>query len=105
MRTLLFGTIVAAVAFSQAPAAPPQATGSVVLTGRVMTGSGAETRPVRHARVTLSGDALKIPRVGDTDTNGVYRFDRLPAGTFHLSVQKPGFVKLVDAAPDALLTM
>jgi hypothetical protein len=104
MRTLLSGVIAAAVAFSQAPAPPP--TGSLVLAGRVITGSGPDARPVRHARVTLSGGSLKIPRLADTDTKGEYRFDHLPASTYRVSVQKPGFVKLdADAMPDAVLTM
>jgi hypothetical protein len=81
MRTLLFGVLAAAVAFSQAPAAQPPPTGSLVLAGRVITGTGSDARPVRHARVTLSGGSLKIPRIADTDTKGGYRFDRLPAGT------------------------
>jgi hypothetical protein len=106
MRTLLFGVIAAAVAFSQAPAAQPPQTGSLVLAGRVITGSGPDARPVRHARVTLPGGSLKTPHLGDTDTKGAYRFDRLPAGTYRVSVPKPGFVKLeADATPDALLTM
>lgn len=106
MRNLLFGLLAAAVAFSQAPAAQPPSTGSIVLAGRVITGTGPDARPVRHARVTLTAGSLKIPRVADTDTKGAYRFDRLPAGSYHVSVQKPGFVKLdADASTDAVLTM
>ena len=106
MRTLLSGVIAAAVAFSQAPASPPPPTGSLVLAGRVITGSGPDARPVRHARVTLSGGSLKIPRLADSDAKGEYRFDHLPASTYRVSVQKPGFVKLdADARPDAVLTM
>lgn len=72
----------------------------------MITGGGRDAGPVRQARVTLSGGSLKIPRISDSDTKGAYRFDRLPAGAYHVSVQKPGFVKLdAEATPDAVLTM
>jgi hypothetical protein len=105
MRNLLFGALAAAAGFLQAPAAQPPPTGPVVLAGRVITSTGQDVRAVRHARVTLSGGSLRVPRVTDTDTEGGYRFEHLPAGTYHVSVQKPGFVKVDDAAPDAVLTM
>ncbi len=106
MRNLLFGVVAAAAAFLQAPAAQPPTTGSLVLAGRVITGSGPDARPVRHARVTLSGGSLKTPHLGDTDPKGAYRFDHLAAGTYRVSVQKPGFVKMdADATPDETLTM
>ena len=79
MRTLLCGVVAALLAFFQNdPQRPPA--GTVSLTGRVVTGSGPEARPVRRARVTLAGQALTAPRFADTDTKGAYRFDRLPAG-------------------------
>jgi protocatechuate 3,4-dioxygenase beta subunit len=61
---------------------------------------------VRRARVTLTGTALPAQRVVDTDTNGGYRFERLPAGEFRITVQKPGYIRLEsDARPAATLTM
>jgi hypothetical protein len=107
MRILLSGIVAAALAFSQAPqAGQTPAGGGVSLTGRVMTGTGPEARPVRRARVTLLGRGLTGPRITDTDTKGAYRFDRLPAGDYKVTVQKPGFVKLeADAAPGATLQM
>lgn len=101
MRILLGGIVAAALAVSQAPQA-----GGVSLTGRVMTGTGQEARPVRRARVMLLGRGLTGPRMTETDTTGAYRFDRLPAGDFKVTVQKPGFVKLdADASPGATLQM
>jgi hypothetical protein len=105
MRILFCGIAAAALAFAQAPPAV-QTTGAVSLAGRVTTGSGPDVRPVRRAKVTLTGPGLLAPRVTDTDTKGSYRFDRLPAGDYKVSVQKVGFVKLdADAPADATLTM
>jgi protocatechuate 3,4-dioxygenase beta subunit len=106
MRVFLLGIVAAVFAFAQSTEigqAPPGAT----LAGRVITVNGTETRPVRRARVTLTGGGLTAPRAADTDTKGAYRFDRLPAaGPFKIAVQKPGFVRLdADAAPNADLKM
>jgi hypothetical protein len=107
MRILLGGIVAAALAFSQASQGrqvPPS--GGTALTGRVMTGTGPDARPVRRARVTLLGAGGAAPRITDTDTKGGYRFDRLPPGEYKLTVQKPGFVKLdANAGPDATLRM
>jgi len=106
MRALLFGVLAAVVTFLHAPAAQPTATGRLVVAGRVLTGTGPDARPVRRARVTLRSRSLETARLADTDTNGAYRFDRLPAGSYRLSVEKPGFVRLdADAEPDARLTL
>ena len=106
MRTLFCGIVVAAVAFLAAPHA--QQAPAPSFTGRVATaGSGTEVRPVRRARVTLTGGGLTAPRVADTDTKGEYRFNGLGPGDYKVTVQKPGFVKLdaVSASPGATLTM
>jgi protocatechuate 3,4-dioxygenase beta subunit len=107
VRIILTGVVAAALSFSQAPQpgqGPPGAGTS--LTGRVVTGTGPEARPVRRARVTLLARGGTGPRITDTDTKGAYRFDRVPAGDYKVTVEKPGFVKLdADAAPHATLTM
>lgn len=107
MRTLLFGVLSAAVTFSAFPSSSrPAFQSSSSLSGKVTAGSGNDVRPVRRAKVTLSGTGLTAPRVADTDATGMYRFDRVPAGSFKVRVQKAGFVTLdADAAPDATLTM
>src|SRR4029078_9446522 len=94
MRALLLGVLAAVVTFLHAPAAQPTATGRLVVAGRVLTGTGPDARPLRRARVTLRRRSLETARLADTDTNGAYRFDRLPAGSYRLSVEKPGFVRL-----------
>ena len=33
------------------------------------------------------------PEFIETDTDGRYRFDKLPSGTFRVRVEKPGFVR------------
>ena len=106
MRLFLLGVLAAAFTFTQA-ATSPQAAPGASLSGRVTTGSGVDTRPVRRARVTLTGGGLTAPRLADTDTKGVFRFDRLPSGgSFKIAVQKPGFVTLdADATANAELKM
>ena len=102
---LLLGVLSAAVTFST-PAALPQSAPGRTLTGKVTTGSGADARPIRRAKVTLTGPSLRAPMIADTDTAGVYRFDRVPDGEMTVRVQKPGFVTLdAGAAPNATLTM
>jgi protocatechuate 3,4-dioxygenase beta subunit len=107
MRVLLCGIVAAALAFAQAPqVGQAPAAGTMSLTGRVITGTGQEARPVRRARVTLLGRGGDGARMTDTDTKGGYRFDRVPAGDHKVAVEKPGFVKLeADAAPSGTLTM
>ncbi|HTM26699.1 MAG TPA: carboxypeptidase-like regulatory domain-containing protein [Vicinamibacterales bacterium] len=106
MRTLLLGVAAAVFAFSAAPQSQVPSTGSLVFAGRVVTGTGPEARPLRHARVTLTGAPLKVPRLADTDTKGAYRFDRVPPGDYKIAIEKPGFVTLdAVATADAVLTM
>jgi hypothetical protein len=84
------------LAFAQAPQqgqAPP-----VSFSGRVVTGSGSDARPVRRARVTLAGSGLSEPRVSSTDTNGHYSFEKLPPGDYKVTFQKAGYVKFETPA-------
>ena len=104
MRTFLFGVAASLLALTLVGSAqqPP----SLSINGRIVTGSGMDARPVRRARVTLTGGPLTAPRIGDSDANGAYRFDRLAPGSYKVAVQKPGFVRLeADASPGATLTM
>lgn len=105
MRTLLCG-IIATAALLHGQVAHPPSTATFVVAGRIVTSSGADLRPVRYARVVLTGNSLGIARTTETDTKGSYRFDHLVPANYHVSVQKPGFVKLdADATPDLTLTM
>ncbi len=79
-----------------APRERPSATttGTASISGRVLVRGTLTPVPVRRARVTLSGEAVGEARTTDTDTDGRYRFDRLPAGAYRLKAEKPGFVGL-----------
>ena len=72
-------------------AAAKPAVSTATIAGRLLI-AGERESPVRRARVTLESDALAEPRIGDSGTDGRYRFDRLPAGTYHVRAEKPGFV-------------
>jgi protocatechuate 3,4-dioxygenase beta subunit len=76
--------------------AAPQAAGTASLSGRVITVGDGQPAPLRRARMTLEGASAS--RTTDTDTDGRYRFDALPAGTYRVSAEKPGFVPL-DRGP------
>ncbi len=56
------------------------AAGTAAVSGRVLVRGLLTPTPVRRARVTLRGEAPAEARTTDTDTDGRYRFDRLPAG-------------------------
>jgi protocatechuate 3,4-dioxygenase beta subunit len=103
MRTLLAG-VAMTIVVSAIPSGQQAPTSS--LTGTVMTGSGADARPVRRARITLTGGGLTAPRVTDTDAKGFYRLDRLPPGQYRIVTQKAGFVRReADAIPGGTLTL
>jgi protocatechuate 3,4-dioxygenase beta subunit len=97
----LFGASTQVPRDRSAPAAT--ATGTGTIAGR-LTVLGERSTPVRRARVTLSSDVLAKPQVATTDTDGRYRFQRLPAGTYHLTADKPGYVTLEHGARHALDT-
>ena len=61
---------------------------------------------MRRARVALTGGTLKEPLVSDSDATGMYRFARVPPGTYRIAIQKPGLVPHTgDAAPGATTVM
>lgn len=71
----------------------PDAVGTAVISGRVtILDVNGTPQPVRRARVTLEADALTTPQKADTDTQGRYRFEKLPAGVYRIRAQKAGFV-------------
>src|SRR6266568_2359742 len=103
MRSLFLGIVTAALAFFQSPQVQP---GALTLTGHVITGTGTDVRPVRRAKVTLTGGGLTAPLVTNTDTKGEYRFEGVPIGDHKVRIEKIGFVRLeADAAPNASLTL
>jgi len=70
------------------------AAGTASIAGRVLVRGQATPTPVRRARVTLRGEGLPEARITDTDTDGRYRFDNLPAGQYRVRAEKPGYVGL-----------
>lgn len=72
------------------------ATGTASITGRVTVETGTDRVPVRRARVMLESTALPKPLEADSDTNGTFTFDGLPAGTYRIRAEKAGFVPAVD---------
>lgn len=75
----------------RAPA--PEATGTAVITGRVLIDINSTPQPVRRARVTLESEA--VTRTTDSDTDGHYRFTSLPPGSYRVRAEKAGFVAVV----------
>ena len=75
------------------PAAPM---GSGEIAGRAVRSD--DGRPLRRARVTLSGTALEGDRLSLTDDDGRFVFDSLPAGRFMVTVARAGFVTAVYGA-------
>jgi hypothetical protein len=70
----------------------PTESGTAVIEGRVVIHINETPQPVRRARLTLESEALPSARTTDSDTGGRYRFDKLPAGSYRVRVEKPGFV-------------
>jgi hypothetical protein len=73
---------------------PPAPARTLSIEGRAVLGQDAGAPPVRRARVTLTGHDGFATQVTDTDTEGAFRFEGLPAGTFRLLIEKPGFLLL-----------
>jgi hypothetical protein len=83
-------------------ATPPPATATASIEGRVVILVTGQPAPVRRARVTLDSSALAAAEVTDADTEGRFRFDNLPGGTYRITVDKPGFVLPARRADGAL---
>ena len=89
-----------------APGSAGQSDGTRLGSGRVVTGTAPDVRPVRRAKVTLTAEASGRSVTTDTDSDGRYRYVGLDPGTYTLQVEKPGYVTLrVRAAPDGTVAM
>lgn len=73
----------------------PGPTGTGVIAGRMTVTSPNGPQPVRRATVTLESGVFRTPLVTDTDTDGRFRFDKLPAAMYRLRGEKAGFVAVV----------
>ncbi len=77
------------------PREAPRGTASV--SGVVLTDE-AQPRPLRRARVTLSGSLLPMARAQITDDQGAFSFGGLPAGRYTIGAMKDGYVPMNHGA-------
>jgi hypothetical protein len=68
------------------------ATGTAKITGRVVAADTGS--PIRRAQININSRDANFNRVVATDGDGRYELTALPAGRYHLSVNKAGFVAL-----------
>ena len=77
------------------PKPVPVAAGRII--GKVVS-AGPETKPLRRARVTLNGPALKPGRTAITQDDGAFVFDAVPPGQYSIAVVKSGYISLAYGA-------
>jgi protocatechuate 3,4-dioxygenase beta subunit len=80
-----------ALVAAQPPPADPDANGTAVVRGRILTTNG---RPARRASVRMLPPTGGEPRTVATDLDGRYEFTAVRAGDYRISAGKPGFVAL-----------
>lgn len=68
----------------------PASTGTATITGIIVTDDG-NARPLRRARVMVSGSELTLARAAITSDDGVFAFEGLPAGRYTLTASKAGY--------------
>jgi protocatechuate 3,4-dioxygenase beta subunit len=93
MRTALLLAFVgvAALTAAQPPSGDPDAKGTAVVRGRILTVSG---RPARRASVRMLPPTGGVPRTATADLDGRYEFTEVRAGDYRVSAGKPGYVAL-----------
>lgn len=77
------------------PRAVPVAAGRIV--GKVVS-AGPDAKPLRRARVTLNGSALKPGRTTITQDDGTFVFDAVPPGQYFIAAVKSGYISLAYGA-------
>lgn len=94
VRSILVAIAIAFVT-TQQPARDTrrEARGTGSLGGTVTT-SDQSPRPVRLARVTVTGGSLVSPRIAITDDDGRFIVDGLPGGQYSLAADKPAYLKM-----------
>ena len=85
-------TAAAQVRDPRAPA-PDKPAGKGIISGVVVTTDSA--RPVRRARVAITGGAPRVNVSVQTDDQGAFVFANLPAGQFTLTASKGGFIDTI----------
>jgi hypothetical protein len=91
-------TIAGAVAYAQQPRdnRSPLERGTARVAGVVR--DAQDGRPLRRARVSLSGSELQFTRVVITADDGSFTFEGLPPGRFSLTASKDGHVSMNHGA-------
>ena len=100
---LVLALLLASAAISAAQTMPPRAptatrpTGEATLSGTIVTNDD-RSQPIRRARVLATAIGANVTRATDSDEAGRFSIDGLPAGSYSLSVTKPGFVRTAYGA-------
>lgn len=89
MRLLTIAASVVLASLAVSAQRDAKAAGTLV---GVVTTDAADPQPVRRATVRLSAGANTSTRMVGTTDEGRFTFDGLPAGSYTLSVIKPGYV-------------
>jgi hypothetical protein len=92
--------LVSSLAHAQQPprdVRPVEKTGSAALSGVVIS-ADAEPKPLRRARVMLTGSELVAGRTAFTGDDGTFAFDALPAGSYTLAAAKDAYVTMTYGA-------
>lgn len=101
---LVLGTVVllATNATAQPPrdSQRPATTGSSRITGVVLSAE-SQPRPLRRARVRITGSELEMSRTTITTDDGRFAFDSLPSGRYTVSASKDAFVSSAFGATRA----
>lgn len=87
------GVVTAQVRDPKSAAQQTQVAGKGVIAGVVVAADSG--RPVRRARVALTGGTPRVSKSVQSDDLGAFRFENLPAGQFTLSSAKGGYVETV----------
>ena len=67
-----------------------QQTGTGGIAGTIVLADSS--RPVRRARVTLTGGDVRVTKTAVSDDQGNFAFTDLPGGRYTLTASKPGYV-------------
>ena len=75
----------------------PGSSGTAAITGVVLS-DDRDSRPVRRARVTLSGSDIDVSRATITGDDGRFTFEQLPPGRYTITAAKDAYVSMSAGA-------
>ena len=93
MRSTLIAAVALVATGTSVTVAEWQSRDTAVVSGVIVTDT-ANPQPVRRATVRLTGDTGTSGRLVGTADDGRFSFEGLSAGTYMLSVTKPGYVQV-----------